>query len=284
MKTNKTIRNIIIFSLIFLLSSFLKAEEAKYYVFFPTNIPFAPEVDPTVRCLGMANGETFKKNGLIYEVATAENAVSLGSRACTSNITDMTKMFYQDTVFPDVSNWDTSSVRVMDRTFGALRGSEVPDVSRWDTSKVEYMTNTFSQSYIFPDFSGWNTSSLIDMSGLFFGVSGNIPDLSKWNTSNVVSMRGSFQSSNAFFNISNWDTSSVNNMSDIFTRARNIPDISKFNTSNVTNLRQAFAYSSTFNQDLSKWCVSKVTNSYNFDYASIKWEEKNKPKFGTCPQ
>ena len=55
-------------------------------------------------------------------------------------------------------------------------------------------------------------------------------------------------------------------------------DISNWDVSNVTNMRAMFSYCKSFNQDISSWDVSKVKNTNNvFNDCQIK--EKYKPKF-----
>ena len=55
-------------------------------------------------------------------------------------------------------------------------------------------------------------------------------------------------------------------------------DISKWNVSNVTDMSFMFCLCKSFNQDISNWDVSGVKNmSYIFNGCPI--EEKYKPKF-----
>jgi len=56
-------------------------------------------------------------------------------------------------------------------------------------------------------------------------------------------------------------------------------DLSKWDVSAVTNMRAMFYFASTFNQDLSKWDVSAVTDmasmfleAYTFNQDLSKWE------------
>ena len=51
--------------------------------------------------------------------------------------------------------------------------------------------------------------------------------------------------------------------------------------SNVTNMSYMFYNASPFNQDLSSWCVSNVTNYKNFNGSNLS--NANMPKWGTCP-
>ena len=48
-------------------------------------------------------------------------------------------------------------------------------------------------------------------------------------------------------------------------------NISGWDVSNVTNMYRMFMGSNEFNQDLSSWDVSKVTNCDQFSYLTDKW-------------
>ena len=54
-------------------------------------------------------------------------------------------------------------------------------------------------------------------------------------------------------------------------------DISSWDVSNVTNMRFMFSACKSFNQDISSWNVSKVTNT-KYMFKNCQIEEKNKPK------
>ena len=81
--------------------------------------------------------------------------------------------------------------------------------------------------------------------------------------------------------ISDWDVSGVTDMSYMFygcNELESVGDISGLDISSVTDMSYMFAFCKKFNQDLSKWNVSKVRyNSYMFDSCPIK--DKYKPKF-----
>ena len=55
-------------------------------------------------------------------------------------------------------------------------------------------------------------------------------------------------------------------------------DISLWNVSNVTNMEGMFAICKSFNKNISSWDVSKVKNNGHMFYG-CKIEEKYKPKF-----
>lgn len=63
----------------------------------------------------------------------------------------------------------------------------------------------------------------------------------------------------------------------------NGPEVSGWNVENVTNMGSAFFTASSFNQDLTSWCVTNIpTEPSNFATGSALTPE-NKPVWGTCP-
>ena len=84
-----------------------------------------------------------------------------------------------------------------------------------------------------------------------------------------------------YIDISDWDVSGVTDMSYMFygcNELTSVGNISGLDISSVTDMSYMFAFCKKFNQDLSKWNVSKVRcNLYMFDSCPIK--DKYKPKF-----
>lgn len=56
-------------------------------------------------------------------------------------------------------------------------------------------------------------------------------------------------------------------------------DISQWNVSAVTNMNLMFFNAVTFNQDLSGWDVSNVTSRFEFACGASSWEASNMPNF-----
>ena len=83
----------------------------------------------------------------------------------TSNITDMSKMFYESKFTGDISGWDVSNVTNMRWmfSFSIFNG----DISNWDVSNVTNMRYTFYNSEFNSDISNWNISNIIDMENIF---------------------------------------------------------------------------------------------------------------------
>ncbi len=208
----------------------------------------------------------------------------------TSNVTDMSAMFYNTGYYSDVfaldlSGFNTSKALSMDGMFnntGYNNSNFTLDLSNFDTSNVTNMSYMFwatgyNSSRFTLDLSSFNTSNVTDMSSMFFETGHNSTnftlDLSNFDTSNVTDMSYMFYatgdySSNFTLDLSSFNTSNVTNMSSMFIctgyKSSNFTlDLSNFDTSNVTNMSYMFdstGYSSSrFTLDLSNFNTSNVT-------------------------
>ncbi len=196
-----------------------------------------------------------------------------------SCITDMSYLFYNSVVVPDITGWDTSNVTDMSYMFfQALEFNQ--DISGWDTSKVTNMSHMFEGASLERgDYSGpgfvngfmqfnqpigsWDVSKVTDMSGMFSSHSYFSQDLSSWDVSSVTNMSEMFQGASAFDgNVSTWDTSSVTNMARMF---KALPlSASNYNSFYDPNDGRSRKYhvflNMAFNQPIEGWDVSKVTD------------------------
>ncbi len=170
-------------------------------------------------------------------------------RGCTNNNEGASSLFYNCSSLQtiDVSNWDTSNVRIMAQLF-------------YGCSSLTSL-----------DLSSWNTSNVTDMNTMFSGCTKlqTITGLENWNTSKVTNMLRMFQecSSLTTLNVSNWNTSNVTNMQELFfkcAKLQTIIGIENLNTSKVTTMYRMFRESDVTSIDTSVWDISNVTNIADF--------------------
>jgi surface protein len=80
----------------------------------------------------------------------------------TSGITDMSRLFFDNTSFnQDISGWDVSNVTNMSEMFSGATAFN-GDISSWEVSKVTNMGGMFSGATAFNgDISSWDVSNVI---------------------------------------------------------------------------------------------------------------------------
>ena len=182
-----------------------------------------------------------------------------------SNVTNMSKMFFNSSFNQDISSWDISNVTDMSSMFSCSSFNQ--DISSWDVSNVTDMSHMFSGSSFNQNIGSWNVSNVTDMSHMFSCSSFN-QDISSWDVSNVTSMSWMFFKNSSFNqNISSWDVSNIENMIGMFCESSFNQDISSWDISNVKDMSGMFSYS-PFNQDISSWDVSNVTDMEAMFYKS----------------
>ena len=230
----------------------------------------------------------------------------------TSNVTDMSYMFYQNNFNQDIGNWDVSNVEdmkymfysgVFNQDIGSWDTSSVTDMSlmfayndefnqdigSWDTSKVTTMRMMLRDMDKFnQNLNSWDVSNVTDMINLFRGSGVFNGNISSWDTSKVTDMTGMFANTPFNQDISNWNTSNVTVMSNMFQSATAFnQDIGNWNTSNVTDMGDMFNTAAQFNQDVSGWCVpnigSEPTDFKTSANATWRGDANKQPKWGTCP-
>ena len=177
-------------------------------------------------------------------------AWDFGEHTDTSNVTDMSFMFYHLQAFNGTldGNWDTSNVTNMKSMFYEA-GIFNQDIDGWNTSNVTIMADMFRYTtYFNRDIGGWNTSSVTNMCNMFQSAKNFNRDIGRWDTSNVTNM------SRMFFYAPRFNR-------DIGTKQVTVngTTYTAWNTSNVTDMDHLFYDAEVFNQDIGGWDTSNVT-------------------------
>ncbi|MDF7639783.1 BspA family leucine-rich repeat surface protein [Lactobacillus sp. ESL0791] len=217
------------------------------------------------------------------------NSVKFGDNWDTSNVRDMSNMFYQDLVLSSIDfgrNWNTSSVTNMYDMFIGCWSLRSLDIGNWNTSKVTNMYSMFQgcKALSSLDIGSWNTSKVTNMYSMFQDCKtlSNL-DIDNWDTSHVNSMVNMFNGCSGLTSLSigSWDTSKVTNMQSLFKDCSKLSSLSigKWNTDLVTNMSCMFQNTTEINNlDLhtytdahgNHWNTSRVT-----DMSSMFANKKN---------
>ena len=108
----------------------------------------------------------------------------------TSEITDMSYVFYKSKFNGDISEWNVSNVTDMMQMFYHSKFNG--DLSNWDVSKVKKMGHMFEYSEFNGDISNWDVSNVETISCMFFGSKFN-KNISNWNIDKLCSVIDTFR-------------------------------------------------------------------------------------------
>jgi len=189
----------------------------------------------------------------------------------TKSVTSTSSTFQNCTLFNQpLNNWNTSNVTNMSYTFAGAPNF-TGDISTWDVSNVTNISYMFRDASNFnSNISSWDVSSVggTNMQAMFNGAASFNQPIGSWNVSGVTSMNSVFRGATRFNqDIGAWDISNATDLIRMFFQATAFNNggsnsINNWNTSAVTNLTATFREASNFNQDISSWDVSNVTNMF----------------------
>ncbi len=192
-------------------------------------------------------------------------SIDFGDNFNTSNVTDMSRMFYgcSSLTSLDLSNFNTFFVRNMNVMFDSCISLTSLNLSNFNTTNVKYMSGMFCYC-----------SSLTNL------------NLYNFNTSNVVSMDAMFDSciSLTSLNLSSFNTTRVENMSHMFCYCSSLTslNLSSFNTTRVAYMNQMFCYCSSLTSlNLSNFNTFNVRNMGEMFYGCSNLTSLNLSNFIT---
>ena len=190
----------------------------------------------------------------------------------TSKVTNMCRTFAdcKKITSIDLSGFDTRNVTNMDSSFKGCTNLKEIDISSFDTNKLNSMYSTFMDCEKLEKIvlNNINTSNVTNMGQLFYNCATLTEiNLSNFNTSKVTNMASMFYNCQGLENIdvTSFDTSNVINMNLMYNSCKKIKklDLSNFVTSKVTTMYYMFGFCSTLTDlNVSSFDTSNVTNMY----------------------
>lgn len=241
----------------------------------------------TIKCfVGLQAGNKGYIDGVLYEAVNnsrlrsymGSNDVNLNT-LCTSLVSDLSHLFENNQTFnDDISNWDVSNVRNMDSTFyGATSFNQ--DLGIWCVQNVEshsdFNTNSSLEIDNTPIWEECLTFApekfkIAQNNKTIIGDNIDIGDYTYFNDKRTVAVDRELLEKMASEgrNIENVCTSLITDMSSLFSKSQFNQDISSWDVSNVTDMSNMFSNNNAFNQEISYWDVSNVTNMDSMFLAS----------------
>jgi len=174
-----------------------------------------------------------------------------------------------DDTYP-LSNWSINSVNSV--TMAYMFSSNTTsifnkDISTWNMTKVTNTSFMFSGTYAFNqpignwERTGSTLANVTNMAGMFSSAILFNQDISSWNVGKVITFASMFSGATAFNSGANTNTNPVTGLTGI--------DGWSINTVSSVSMNQMFSNATSFNQDISSWNVTKVTNFSNTFYRAL---------------
>ena len=158
----------------------------------------------------------------------------------TSNVTNMSNMFYGCTNLTTIPLLNTINVTNMSYMFNNC--TNLTTIPLLDTSNVINMSTMFTYCTNLTTIPLLNTSKVTDMNSMF-AYCDKLTTIPLLDTSNVTYMYGMFTYCTNLTTIPLLDTSKVTNMNSMFAYCSSLTTIPLLDTSNVTDMNSMFSYS-----------------------------------------
>ncbi|WP_125568848.1 BspA family leucine-rich repeat surface protein [Companilactobacillus insicii] len=227
---------------------------------------------PSINVSGFDTSNVTNMSYMFYDNTNLTEIIGL-DKFNTGKVVNFASMFYgvsNLTQLDGIENWDISNANTIGTMFSNMKKLKHLNLSNWNTSNVTDMSQTFYFCERLTELDGlknWDTSKVTNMTGTFYGntMNNNLHDVEGWDTSQVKDMSFLFDYclNLDYIDLTNWDTSQVRKMNNMFSHMNKITKIigiEKLNTSNVTNMHSMFEVNSIENLNLKSFDTSKVTD------------------------
>jgi len=157
--------------------------------------------------------------------------------ANTTNITDMTRLFYSCRDLTTVSLFDTSNVTSATYLFGDCDVlSAIPFI---DISNITDMAGMFNNCRSISSIPYFNTSHITNMNATFNSCSSltSVPLFDMTNVTSPYGLRNTFEFCSSLTSLPLFNTSAVKNMYGMIKHCTSLKTIPLFNTTNCTDTR-----------------------------------------------
>ena len=158
----------------------------------------------------------------------------------TSNVTNMSNMFYNCSSLTSIPQLDTSNVTNMTQMF--YNCSKLTSIPQLDTRNATYMAQMFYNCSKLTSIQQLDTRNATDMTEMFYNCS-SLTSISQLNTSKVNNINYLFYGCSSLTSIPQLDTSKVNDISYMFRNCYKLQtiDLTYFHSQYSSNA-QNFAY------------------------------------------
>ena len=162
---------------------------------------------------------------------------------------------------PSINTWNVSSVVNFTGMFQLSTFNQ--SLNSWQITSATTLASMFQDNTVFNgDIDGWGASfgNVQNMSLMLEGCTSFNKPVNSWDVSSVTNMFGVFSASGFNQPVDNWDVSSVTSFFATFQQCPFNQSLSSWITSSAQNMQQMFNGNSAFNQSLSNFDMTGVSN------------------------
>ena len=206
-------------------------QNATYYNDSIINSTFVPNYSLPFTTFTTKSELTTAVNAWKTNRVNAQNTYGHISKWNVSAVTDFSSLFtgIGGAIFHEnLNEWETSNVTDMTRMFYNCTNVSVL-INEWTTSNVTSLNNAFYSCYYFiDDLSGWDVGNVTDMDSTFMYALSFNGNIEGWEVGKVTTMYNMFHTAN-YFNrdLTSWDIENVTQFRSMFTNAQGINRVFK---------------------------------------------------------